>query len=337
MKFVIQKYKFQLLLFLIFILAEVLVWPAGEFPLNDDWSYSKSVLILLKEGDIYIGTWCAMTLASHVLWGFGFVKLLGFSFFALRLSNLFSSMLGILIINHLSFKFSNNKVMAFTVSLTLLFNPIYFNLSNTFMTDINFNTWLLCCIYLIYLFLEKKSWIYLPIFIVMSIALILNRQFGIVVPLSFIIASFFLKEKRWLLVISAILSFVIVYLSLKWYESYLSHSIPHWSAYKYSKDSFQLNATFLNKLWNNFNNRHKIIISDVLVYLSPISFLVMPYLFKMFGKIKLLFILVLSAYIVKSYFYEAPLLFGNIFTNMSLGPETFFDSHQGHLLSDQFD
>ena len=164
MKWFFAKYKFQFLILIIFILCEVIVNPIGEFPLNDDWSYAKSVLILLKDGHLNIGNWCAMTLASHLLWGFLFIKCFGFSFTVLRLSTLVSSLIGLLTLNKLVSSISQNKILGLIASLTLLFNPIYFNLSNTFMTDVNFNTLLILAAYFSYLFFEERKPIYFFLF-----------------------------------------------------------------------------------------------------------------------------------------------------------------------------
>src|SRR5690242_17480905 len=109
MRSFVNKHNYSLLLILIFIISELLVNPVGNFPLNDDWTYSKSVLILKNEGKFDIGNFAAMTLFSHLIWGFAFVKVFGFSFTVLRFSTLLSSLIGILILNKLLVSFTQNR------------------------------------------------------------------------------------------------------------------------------------------------------------------------------------------------------------------------------------
>ena len=60
--------------------------PAGEFPLNDDWSYAWSVKALLEDGRLAFTGWVSMPRVAQVLWGWLFTLPAGFSFTALRLS-----------------------------------------------------------------------------------------------------------------------------------------------------------------------------------------------------------------------------------------------------------
>ncbi len=101
MKIFFITHKYVLLLVAVFILSEIIVNPLGNFPLNDDWSYFKSVNILQNEGKYNIVDWGAMTLFTHLIWGFLFTKIFGFSFVVLRFSTIVSSLIGILVLNKL--------------------------------------------------------------------------------------------------------------------------------------------------------------------------------------------------------------------------------------------
>ncbi len=94
MKIFFITHKYVLLFVTVFILSEIIVNPSGNFPLNDDWSYSKSVNILHNEGKYNIGDWGAMTLFTNLIWGFLFTKIFGFS-------TIVSSLIGILVLNKL--------------------------------------------------------------------------------------------------------------------------------------------------------------------------------------------------------------------------------------------
>ena len=74
-----------LLISLSYIILIVLVNPIGDFPINDDWAYARSVLSLVEDGEFHLLGWGAMTLVSQVVWGALWVKLFGFSFDVLSL------------------------------------------------------------------------------------------------------------------------------------------------------------------------------------------------------------------------------------------------------------
>ena len=69
---------------------------AGDFPLNDDWSYASTVKHLLETGEFRPSEWFAPPSLTNALWGSLFCLPAGFSFVALRASTLTLSLLGIL-------------------------------------------------------------------------------------------------------------------------------------------------------------------------------------------------------------------------------------------------
>src|SRR4051812_5759766 len=101
-----SRYKFLLLIYLAYLVGFLIIQPFGEFPLNDDWSYTWSVKKFVEEGVIDIGGWPAMTLATHILWGSLFVKIFGFSFVTLRISTWVSVLIGMFFFEKLLFRIS---------------------------------------------------------------------------------------------------------------------------------------------------------------------------------------------------------------------------------------
>jgi len=57
---------------IIFALLALLARPAGDFPLNDDWTYAKSLLKLEKEGVIDLGT-SSSALVTQLFYGLLFI------------------------------------------------------------------------------------------------------------------------------------------------------------------------------------------------------------------------------------------------------------------------
>jgi len=168
--------------------------PFGDFPLNDDWSYSLTVKHLIETGDFRPNRWTAMPLITQVLWGSLFCIPAGFSFEALRLSTLTLSLMGILGTYLLLRELHQMRRFAVIVALTIGFNPIYYALSNTFMTDIPFTVITIFASIFFVRNLKNGSNFDLLIGTTFIVAATLIRQFGITTAIAFTI-SFILKNR----------------------------------------------------------------------------------------------------------------------------------------------
>ena len=73
---------------LLWFVVIALINPVGDFPLNDDWCYAKSVKNYIETGELILYNWGEMTLVGQVFYGIIFSKLFGFSFTVLRISTL---------------------------------------------------------------------------------------------------------------------------------------------------------------------------------------------------------------------------------------------------------
>lgn len=122
----------------IWVFMASLAGPVGDFPLNDDWSYGAVVKSLVEQGSLRMSGWVSMPLIAQVGWGALFCIPGGFSFTSLRLSTLVLGLVGILATYGLLRELKAGKGIAFLGALLLATNPLYFELSNTFMTDIPF-------------------------------------------------------------------------------------------------------------------------------------------------------------------------------------------------------
>src|SRR5262249_41975781 len=128
----------MMLLCLIWVLAAIAVNPVGDFPLNDDWAYGSAVRTLLEEGDLRFSDWTATNLIAQVLWGAMFCLPTGFSFTALRVSTLVLGLIGVVATYGLLREARAREGLSLFAALVLAFNPIYFSLSFTFMSDVPF-------------------------------------------------------------------------------------------------------------------------------------------------------------------------------------------------------
>ena len=204
-----NKIPFELYLIAWWVVSILAVNPLGEFPLNDDFAYAKSVWHLFEQGELTLHTWTAATLVGQVLWGALFCQLFGLSFFALRLSTLAAGLLGVIALYRIGrLLFPDNKpgVLA---ALLLLFNPMYFSLSFTFMTDVPFITAVLWTIYFFTKYLKQPGWWPFMMAVFFSLSATLIRQPGILPPVVFGMAILLKYSKA-----RALLGFVPFVISL---------------------------------------------------------------------------------------------------------------------------
>ena len=186
----IQKKHGIFYILTLWVLSLFFVNISGEFTLIDDWAYSKSVRDLSEFGVFKMYDRIAITFVSNLLWGSLFTKVFGFSFFVLRLSTVIAG--GVLIYTFyrwLGLLTENRKLQLFC-TLLLAFNPLFYVLSTTFMTDTFFlmNACISLYFFTSYLKHERLKLLFWAFFF--TIIAVLSRQVGIVIPLSFLLVSF---------------------------------------------------------------------------------------------------------------------------------------------------
>jgi len=120
-------------------LAALIVGPAGDFPVFDDWHYGMLVRSLLEEGQFALWDDISPNLFLQPFWGYLFCRIAGgFSFTCLRLSTLVLGWISMLFVFSLLHTRESQTRMAFWGAVAFAFCPMFFLLSFTFMTDIPF-------------------------------------------------------------------------------------------------------------------------------------------------------------------------------------------------------
>jgi 4-amino-4-deoxy-L-arabinose transferase-like glycosyltransferase len=117
--------------------ALLLVPPAGEFPIDDDWVYAQAVQQLLTDGVYHRSVWIDTAFMAQAWWGAGVSTVLGFSHTSLRVGTLILAAVALLAYFALLQRMLH-PLLAVGVTLLLLFHPLMFHLSYTFMTDVPF-------------------------------------------------------------------------------------------------------------------------------------------------------------------------------------------------------
>jgi hypothetical protein len=178
----------------IWLLLVILVNPVGEFPLNDDWSYARAVQSLVEHGRLELTGFTSMPLISQVLWGALFCLPFGFSFTALRVSTIMLGLLGILATYGLFEEIKMERPIAFLTTMAVAFNPLYFHLSLTFMTDVPFFTFSMFAFLFFLRALRTERFLDLALGYVFSLIAILIRQLAIAIPVSFL-GAYLIKNR----------------------------------------------------------------------------------------------------------------------------------------------
>jgi hypothetical protein len=319
------------LLFSVFLISECFVNPFAEFPLNDDWAYSKSVFLFHTQNRLEIGDFGAMSLVLHLFWGIGFTQLFGFSFTVLRISTLISSFIGVALVYKIAKGFKLSSGLAFLLSLVLLFHPIYFNLSNTYMTDVNFNTLFLLCVFFALKFFRQNTYSDLFLFFLSCTGLIFIRQFGIVLPIGFTITLLFLKNRNNKVVLWSLFGTALVFFTLKAYEHNLSNLFQSAHTYKRTGDLNLLSNSFWISYGQHIILYLRVILLQIFVFAGVPALMVLPSLIKRTSK-TVVFVFSFPALLICYYaFGDTYFPYANIFNNMCLGPETFYESTQTRL------
>src|SRR5436190_23961141 len=114
-------------------------WPINleDFPLFDDWSFARGASMFARGQGIHYGHWAAMPQLGQWLWAVPFIRTLGEAAPALRIATIILSWLGLAgFYDLLTYKNQCPPAVAAFVSGVLAFNPLFFLLSGTFMTDV---------------------------------------------------------------------------------------------------------------------------------------------------------------------------------------------------------
>src|SRR3989338_1779202 len=110
--------------------------PVGEFQLNDDWVASLAVQLTLSTRVMTYPAYLATYHLTPILAGFLLSALFGFSFTLLRLVGIGFGIAGVTLLYRFLRRNGRPRWVCWLCGLLLWFNPLFFNLSYTFMSDV---------------------------------------------------------------------------------------------------------------------------------------------------------------------------------------------------------
>jgi hypothetical protein len=130
--------------------AIAIVNPFREFLSQDDgWAYARSVEHLLRTGQYRLDSWSAANMPVQIYFAAGLAKVFGYSLSLLRISTLALFLVGLSAFLALLCDLGLDLRSAAVLTLGLLASPLVLMLSFTFMSDIQFMSWMIIalCLY----------------------------------------------------------------------------------------------------------------------------------------------------------------------------------------------
>jgi len=121
----------------VFLAAEALCSPWGNYPLNDDWLYARTAARLAGTGAIVVDEFAAAPGIVQAILAAPFIEVFGFSHTLLRLLTLAVAGAGLWCVDRLLRFAGCPDDVRLCALLTLALSPFWFYLSATFMTEIH--------------------------------------------------------------------------------------------------------------------------------------------------------------------------------------------------------
>ncbi|MDQ7785697.1 MAG: glycosyltransferase family 39 protein [Desulfomonilaceae bacterium] len=179
-----------------------IVNPIGEFMVNDDWAFIRSLENLVFNGTMGSTGWGPAgapggpSLITHLSWGRLFTHLFGHSITTLRVSVIVIGILGSLALLVLLRSSGASPWTSLWGVLTLVFCPLFLPLCFSFMTDATFASLAVASVLLLNRGVCKKNHALIVFGLLIALGSILTRQIGIVLPLGFVLACWIHPQGR---------------------------------------------------------------------------------------------------------------------------------------------
>lgn len=322
------------ILTIIWMTMVILVNPLGNFPLNDDWAYGKAVQSVIEKGDFQLSGWTATNLFSQVWWGALFCLPFGFSFTALRFSTLTLGLIGVLTTYGLLKEVCSSKTIAFCGALIVAANPIYFALSNTFMSDVPFFAFANLALFLLVRGLRCNSRTEIFIGLIISYIALLVRQLGMAILLAFGFAYIFKKGINIKTILQAflptLLGIFVQIIYKKWLEN--TGRLPFYFGVSVDRIAKIMEKGDLSIIIRNLTDKISISLIYLGLFIFPFIILLLALKLKRFSvrknKLSLfvgsaIFMTLAGKLIIE---HKRMPLSGNILSTLGIGPLTLRDT-----------
>ncbi len=181
----------------LFLAAAFIVNPIGDFPLDDDFSYGKTVKNFYETGILRMHGWFSATEVFQTFVGILFSNMFGFSFTVLRFSSILFALIGAAAFYFLLKELKVGEKFALLGTFILLFNPLYFNKAFNFHSDMYYMALLSLSTLFYVLAINRNNDIRLLLLgSIFSVCAILVRQNGLFIPMAIIAYLWLNRHKR---------------------------------------------------------------------------------------------------------------------------------------------
>lgn len=333
--------RFQLYIIIPYIFIAALIYftnPIGNFPLNDDWQYAYPVKTLLEKGQLEFQGVFAPNVLLQIIWGFLFCKIAGgFDFTWLRFSTLAVALLAAWAFFKLCYQANKQFQRSYLAGVVLTFNPLFYVLAFSFMSDVPFLALTLLSLVSFYNYLQNYKNYNLILATLSAIAAFYIRQPGILLLLAFAIFLLLQQQfsrKAWMQAILLGVLALTIFLSLEWWlkpslkidDNYVPVGILYAEAL-FGKPLITA-LEWVKKLVKTF------------VYLGVFGLPLLPFLWKVMRgaklfTIKIVIIILLPNILLLLFLIKTSKVFpfgGNVWYNWGLGPQTLADVYTLGLL-----
>ena len=168
-----------------FLLSVLVTNPTGDFPLEDDWSYGRTVRDLLAGVGYHPLAFTPAPMLTNVLWGSLFCAIFGFSFSVLRMSTLVAAVLGLSGVYLLAREYGAPRWLSLLAVAIVGGDPLFYFLSYTFDTDVLFSTVVIWSGYFYSRALTNGSTRDMVVGTGLAIIATLSRELAFCVPIAF--------------------------------------------------------------------------------------------------------------------------------------------------------
>ncbi len=173
-------------LFALVLLTIVMVPPVGNFPLNDDWVYATPVKSLLDGHGYVAHPYRAAYGIFQAYWGAAFCLAFGYSYTVLRVSTLILATIAMWLTAKCAREIGTSRNVALFCGAVLLANPLFMNLSYTFMTEVPYIASMAASGYFYLRALRRGHAVDVLLGSAFAVLAFGNRQYGVLASVAFV-------------------------------------------------------------------------------------------------------------------------------------------------------
>jgi hypothetical protein len=211
----------------VFLVCEWISRPWVERGMADDWSYIRTVQLLVQTGHIYYNGWATAMVGWQLYLSAACIKLFGFSFTAARVPTFIIALITTYLMQRTLVRFGISERNAVLGTLTFVLSPLFMMVSPTMMTDIpgffSILTCLYACVRALQALRDRNAILWLCLAVAVNAICGTSRQIAWLGVLVLVPCTLFLLRSRRVVLLSGIaataLGFLFVYSTLHWFNT----------------------------------------------------------------------------------------------------------------------